>query len=96
LNQDQLKASDAQALLNNPAFKGAMKAMNDKLHSNIASGDPDNKEQCSRLVVAVQILKGIEREIERFVANGEVADLKEVQASKKLSVVERVSGKMVR
>lgn len=96
MNKEQRLASDAQNLLNNPAFKGAMKAMEDKLHANIVGGDPDNKEQCSRLVVAVQILKGIEREITRFIADGEVADLVEVQAEKTLSVVERVTGKMVR
>jgi hypothetical protein len=96
LNEEQRRAADAQSLLGNPVFKGAMEAMEAKLHANIAAGNPDNKEQCSRLVHAVQILKGIQREIERYITDGEVADLIELQADKRLTPKERVTGVMVR
>lgn len=96
MNEEQRRASDAKALLGNPVFKGAMEAMKTKLDHNVSSVDPDNKDQCARVVLAVQILAGIEREIQRFIADGEVADLLELENVKKLNLKERVSGRMVR
>jgi len=96
MNETQLRAADAQSLLDNPVFTGALQAVEAKLQSNIANVDPDNKDQCARVVLAVQILKGIEREVRRFITDGEVEKLVELESKRQLSITERVSGVMVR
>ncbi len=96
MNPEQRLAADASSLLNSPAYKAAMTALKDKLDANIAGVNPDNKDQCARVVLAVQLLGGIEREIKRFVSDGEVADLIELDEVRQLNMKERVSGRIVR
>jgi len=96
MTETKLRAADAQSLLDNPVFNGALEAVEDKLQANIANVDPDNKDQCARVVLAVQILKGIEREVRRYVTDGEVENLVELESRRQLSITERVSGVLTR
>ena len=86
---EKLLASDSISLTNNPAFKAAIGKMETYLEAKALSADPDNKDACSRIVISKQILKGIVRELERLVADGEVIQLKELDRRKK-TIKERV------
>ncbi len=93
---DQIRAKDAEQLLANPVFRGAMDAMKRNLDKNIANVNPDNKEQCVRVVIARQLINGIEREIKNYIENGKVADIIEIEAERQLKITERLTGKMTR
>ena len=90
MTEDQIRARDAEAVLANPVFKGAFKKMAEVLDNNIASVNPDNKDQCARVVLAKQILKGLEREIYRYVEEGEIQNLIELDRERKKSLKQRV------
>ena len=77
MNEDQIRARDAEALLANPVFSMAMARLNDSLDMKILGMDIVNKEQCAKAIQAKQLLKALEREIHRFIVDGEVADLLE-------------------
>lgn len=83
MNQEQIRSSDAKALLANPVFKAAMNQLEASLEAQALSTDPDNKDKCARIVIAKQLLKGIEREIGRFIEDGQIADLIELEERKK-------------
>jgi len=82
LSTDQIRAKDAAALLANPVFRGAMEAMNTMLDRNISNVNPDNQDQCVRVVIAKQLMAGIERQINNYIENGKVADLIELEAER--------------
>lgn len=96
MNSEQKIAADAQALLENPVFQGALDKMEERLDANILNVSADDEKICARVVLAKQILKGIVREIHRYIENGNVADIIEIEEIRKLSIKERVVGKMVR
>ncbi len=96
MKEDQIRANDAKSLLGNPVFQGAMNAMKRNLDKNIANVNPDNKEQCVRVVIARQLINGIDREIKNYIENGKVADIIEIEAERQLKITERLTGKMTR
>lgn len=83
MNEEQILASDAKGFLENPVFKQAISAVETSLESQALSTDPDNKDKCARIIISKQILKGIIREIERFVEYGEVQDMIELEKRRK-------------
>ena len=72
---DRFKGQDAQALLDNPLLKEAFWRVEAYIHGQAMSCDPDNKEKAARVIVAMQLLKGIKREIERMIEDGDIADV---------------------
>ena len=87
MNIDQIRAKDAEALLANPVFKGAISALSDNLDAKILAMDVDNKDQCVRICLAKQLLMGIEREIVRFIDQGQVEDMIELEAAKQAEMM---------
>lgn len=87
MNIEQIRAKDAEALLANPVFKGAIKALGDNLDAKILAMDVDNKDQCVRVCLAKQLLRGIEREIVRFIDQGQVEDMIELEAMKQAEMM---------
>lgn len=90
IEQEKIRGRDAKALLENPLLQEAFEAVNSHLESRILGCDVDNTGQTQRVVLAKQILKGIRREIERIIENGQVAEiqLSELDA-KRVSVFRR-------
>jgi len=82
MNTDQIRAKDAEDLLANPVYKGAIKKLGESLDAKMLMMDVDNKDQCARIVLAKQLLRGIEREIARFIDQGYIEDMLEVEAKK--------------
>lgn len=83
LEQDQFRAEDAKALLNNEMFKGAFDAVSGYLEAKALGCEPDNKEMAQRVILSKQILAAIKREIERHIENGVVANIKIAELEKK-------------
>ncbi len=77
------RATDARNLLDNPVFKGAMIKVGQAIDLKLMSIDPDDRDKCTRVVLAKQILKGIEREIHRYIQDGEVVELVELDRKRK-------------
>lgn len=78
----------AREILENPEFKAALNRVGEKIESQVLQCDPNNKDHTQRIVIAKQILAGIERElcrvIEGWEADKEVEiHLKEVEKQKK-------------
>jgi hypothetical protein len=71
----KFRASDAKALLDNKLFKDAFQKLGDNLEAQALACDPDNKDKAARIIIAKQLLKGIKREIERVIDDGDVADI---------------------
>ena len=82
MNTDQIRARDAESLLKNPVYTDAIKKLGDSLDNKILAMDVDNKDQCARVVLAKQLLKGIEREIARFIDQGYIEDMIELETAK--------------
>lgn len=74
MNEKQIRAKDAEALLANPVFQGAINGLNDSLDAKILGMDIVNKDQCAKAVQAKQLVKAIEREIHRYIADGSIED----------------------
>lgn len=72
MTETELKAAEAKSLLDNKIFKAAMLKMNQSLDMKMMSVNPDEIEKCARVVLAKQILNGIDREIKRFIVDGQV------------------------
>lgn len=84
--QRRIRGADAQALLDNPLLRDAFAAVAEHLEQQALSCDPDNAEKARRVVMAKQILRGIEREIRRVVEDGAVAEvqLAEIEQKRRL------------
>ena len=77
-------AQEGKRIIDSEPFKKAMSRLDDHLDMQLFSCDPDNKEKAQRVVLAKQIFKGIHREFERLLQEGEVAkiQLDELNAKK--------------
>lgn len=71
----KFRAQDAKQLLENPMLVGAFKSLEDAISSSALSCDPDNKDKAQRIVIGLQILAGIKREITRIIEDGNIADV---------------------
>jgi hypothetical protein len=83
MNTEQIRAKDAEALLKNPVYLDAIKALGDSYDRKMLMIDVDNKDLCARVVLAKQLLKGIEREIARFIDQGYIEDMIELDKAKR-------------
>ena len=86
-----IQSNDARALLNNGIFKSALARMDEHLEAQAITCDPDNKEKAQRVIIAKQLMKGIIREIESLISDGEIAkvQLSELEQKKKFAVFRR-------
>ncbi|HEU4636890.1 MAG TPA: hypothetical protein VFS41_11965 [Edaphobacter sp.] len=79
---------EAKQLLQNKHFKEAISAVEGHLVEQAKHCDPDNKEKAQRVVIAMQIMEGIKREIVRKIEDGEMAqvELSEIEQRKSLGI----------
>jgi hypothetical protein len=89
MNKEQIRAEDARSLLANPVFKGAVSRVEESLEAAALSTDPDNKDKCARIIISKQLLKAIDREINRYIQDGEIQDVLETQTQPRASQFQR-------
>jgi hypothetical protein len=89
--QRRIIGAEAQQLLNNKHFREAFDAVESHLAEVAKQCDPDNKEKAQRVVISMQLLEAIKREIERKVSDGEMAtvEIQELERRKRPSRFER-------
>jgi hypothetical protein len=75
LEAERFKGHDAKALLDNPLLKEAFFRVEMYLKGNAMACDPDDKDKAARIITSMQLLKGIRREIERMIEDGDIANV---------------------
>lgn len=85
-NARVFRGEDARQALENPLWREAFAAVSGHLERVALSCDPDNKETAQRVVISMQLLKAIKRELERVVEDGEFAkvEIRELEKRKGL------------
>ena len=88
MNEVQIKAADAMALLDNEVFKSAIKAVSDSIEVQAVNTNPNDEKACAKIIQSKQLLAKITKEIRRYVENGQVQNI--IEADKKKTITERV------
>lgn len=81
--QRRVIGQEARQLLDNPHFKEAFEAVESYLVGQAKHCDPDNKDKTQRVVIAMQIMEAIKREIVRKVEDGDMAQVEIVELERK-------------
>jgi hypothetical protein len=83
--QRRVIGAEAQQLLDNRHFKEAFESVESYLVESAKSCDPDNKDKTQRVVIALQIMEALKREIVRKVEDGEMArvEIQELESRRK-------------
>ena len=86
-----IRATEARQLLETPMFIEAWEAVENHLKMQALTCDADNAQKALRIVISLQLLAGVKREIQRIVNDGVVAEvqLSELDQKKKFSVFRR-------
>jgi hypothetical protein len=71
----KFRGSDARQLLDNELFKEAFAAIDSYLNNAAIACNPDDAEKARRIVISMQLLKAVKREITRVVEDGKIADI---------------------
>ena len=76
-----IRAADAKHLLENPLFVEAWDAVANHLQMAAMSCEPENKDKAQRVILSIQLLAAVKREVIRAVQDGLVAQvqLKELE-----------------
>ena len=83
-DEERILAQDAEGVLNNGAFKLALKKINDSLNRReMACNTSKEPEVAADIIRCKQLMAGIERELRNIINNGEVAKIKLVELDKK-------------
>lgn len=70
------KGNDAKNLLSNPIHKEAVQKLNDYIEEKALRVDPNSKESTQVIIITKQLAKAYIREIERFIENGKVEQIR--------------------
>jgi hypothetical protein len=89
--QRRVVGHEARQLLENGHFRDAFESVESSLIEVAKSCDPDNKEKAARVVISMQLLEAVKREIIRKVEDGDMAEfeMNELERGKKLRVFQR-------
>lgn len=74
---------EAKQLLSNKHLREAFEAVEGYLVENAKACDPDNKEKAQRVVISMQLMEAIKREIVRKVEDGEMAKVEIAELEKR-------------
>ena len=85
-----IRATDAKHLLENPLFVEAWDAVEKHLQMSAMSCEPDNKDKAQRIVLSIQLLAAVKREVTRIIQDGMVADVQMRELDNKRSMMQRV------
>lgn len=81
--QRRVIGTEAAQLLENKHFREAFDAVEAYLIGNAKACDPDNKDKTQRVVIAMQIMEAVKREIVRKVEDGEMARIEMAELERK-------------
>jgi hypothetical protein len=83
--QRRVIGNEARQLLENKHFREAFDAVESYLVGQAKACDPDNKDKTQRVVIAMQIMEALKREIVRKVEDGEMAvvEIEELERRKR-------------
>lgn len=85
LEQQRIRGEQAKQLLENTILREAFEKVGDSIEKQAATCDPDNAEKARRIIIAKQLLAGVEREIYRVVQDGDIAaHVKEMEPKRRL------------
>ena len=73
LDQKIIQGNNASALLNNPLFKEAFKAVREDLTSKASTIKTTDKDACADIVRGIQVLEAVERCIVVYIEDGKIA-----------------------
>lgn len=83
LEQRKWSSQEAKQLLDNKHFKQAFDSVEGYLVDNAHMCDPDNKDKAQRIVISMQLLQAIKREIIRKIEDGEMAEVQIAELEKR-------------
>jgi hypothetical protein len=81
--QRRVIGHEAKQLLENKHFVESFEAVEAYLVANAKACDPDNKDKAQRVVIAMQIMEALKREIVRKVEDGEMAEIEIVELERR-------------
>ena len=84
-----IRAADAKHLLENPLFVEAWDAVANHLQMAAMSCEPDNQVKAQRVIISIQLLAAVKREVTRIVQDGMVADVQMRELETKRSIFRR-------
>lgn len=76
MQDPQIRAADAKALLESPLLKGAFEEVRNKLVIAAENVGMNDKETQSNIVLSLQLLKQIKAQVESYVNDGKIAEFK--------------------
>lgn len=86
----QIRATGARQLLENPLFTEAWGAVQDYLNAQALACSSDDAQKAQRIVISMQLLAAMKREIARIVQDGNIAQVELAEIEKKRSMLNRV------
>lgn len=88
--QDRMiRATDSKHLLENPLFVEAWDAVANHLQMAAMSCEPDNQVKAQRVIISIQLLAAVKREVTRIVQDGMVAEVQMRELETKRSLFRR-------
>lgn len=81
--QRRIIGAEAKQLLENRHFKQALEAIDSNLIEQARHCDPDDKDKCQRVVIAMQVAEGIKRELIRKIEDGDMAQAQMSETERK-------------
>lgn len=82
LEETAVIGAEAKQLLDNKHLQDAFDSVRLDVQRVAMGCDPDDKDKSQRVVISMQLLESIIREIERKIADGEVAKMQLAEAAK--------------
>ncbi len=89
LENRQFRANDAKQLLENPLLIEAFTTVENAIHNMALSCEPDNKDKTQRIIISLQLLAGIKRELTKVIDDGIIAkiQLSEIEQKKQFDLM---------
>lgn len=72
MNDSQIKAADAEQLLNNPRLKQAFSNIKERITEQLEGTTADQANYRQELIVSLQVLKAIQQDIENDIDTGKL------------------------
>lgn len=81
--QRRVIGQEAKQILENKHFREAFDAVEGYLVAQAKGCDPDNKEKTQRVVISMQLMEALKREIVRKIEDGEMAQVELAELERK-------------
>jgi hypothetical protein len=81
--QRRIVGAEAKQALENRHWKEAFEAVDGYLVGQAKACDPDNKDKTQRVIIAIQLMEALKRELIRKVEDGEMAKIEMQELERK-------------